>query len=195
MAPPVSQCQRCQTRLGLGDAPAFATLRLEEGAVCREDLCSACFEAMTPRPTTFWRRAPRPDAAPLATRDRRRARTTRLLDLFVELAPDPRSSVQEDGPTVDDPSVVAKRKLRYLAALALVRRRRLTLLQSDRGAEADALIVRLPGSRERIVVECPRIAPGELEPLLASLGQALQGGLDAPTDQEITGADPRGEQP
>ena len=174
MSAPVAACQRCDARLADGKEAAFATLRVaeDEGAVRREDLCRACFEAMEPRPATYWRRAARPPAVSGGPRDGKRARTERLLDLFREL--------DEPASAGEDPTSTARRKLRYLTALALVRRRRLTLLESEHRDGTDTLIVRRSGAPERILVECPRLDPQELEPLLASLGRALEGDATPP---------------
>jgi hypothetical protein len=159
------------------EAAAFATLRLQEGALRREDYCAPCFNALAARPVTFWKRAasPRSDREAEKPQSRRRRDTHTLVELFDRLVAAGRSSGAESGGPSDSQTGPGDGvdKLRYLLALALVRRRKLELIDMAREGDADRLTLKRSGHAELISIVSPTIADDEREQLLLQLLNAM----------------------
>lgn len=274
---PAVTCTACERRFdadAIGDGVCYATLKIVEGALTREDLCVRCFESRVPRPATFWKRAVKTRGAgePIdpSRRSRRRRGEDALCQLFDQLRMRPggdaapeqhphpgerrrvaepseltgtgsdnahaaQVGAREDSPTRDaseaagtaeaveaagtaeavdaaeaakaavpispanSPPVdarppssapvaasaaeipatdpVASRgedKLQYLVALALLRRRRLELVELARAEGADCLVLRQSGRAELIEIPAPPITEPELEQLMSDLQRELE---------------------
>jgi hypothetical protein len=168
------RCARCSAALDHA-AEAYAVLAAEGGGFRRRDLCGACFRALPERPSSFWRRQPGRRANKGAPKKERRAARARDLDALFELfgrlaeeeaqsgagaTPRAAEGLPRDVLTPDE-----RAKLRYILALALVRRRRLELVDLAREGGADCLVIRASGRAELLTVEAPRVSEEDLSRL------------------------------
>ena len=156
-------CEGCRGSLALA-SHAFAALFTSGEGYARKDYCPACFEALTERPFSFWRRSKEAlvAAAPETAGREERAKAKRrdldaLLEMFQRLA-DPLEGKAEDA-----------KKLRYLLALALVRKKRVHLVDLAREGGADCLVIRTSGEAEVISVPAPSLSKEDMERLAEEL--------------------------
>ncbi len=172
-------------------APGFSGLYArtagEEGYE-RRDFCEACFKALgeEERPLSFWRRAQRAKAAAEGkeTPGQKRKRDLEVLaEMFERLGEDGAEGagagtgegvgVGEGGR--GDSEDAARKKLRYVLALALVRHRRLELVDLAREGGADVLILRASGRADVMTVPAPTIARADFERLARELEAEVGG--------------------
>jgi hypothetical protein len=159
------RCAACARAIG-AEEPAFAALFPQDGGFRRRDYCLACFRALAERPVSFWKRAPR-KAAPEADEKAKGARRRRDLDALSELFD--RLSAPDDAPDAKKVPEEERQKLRYLLALALVRKRRLELVELARAGGADCLVLRSSGAAELVTVPAPRLSEEDLARLSREL--------------------------
>lgn len=162
------RCAAC-ARAFEGEEVCFSALFAAEESFRRRDYCAACFHALPDRPATFWKRAPR-KAAERADEKARGARRRRDLEALSELfdrlsAPEPAEAAGTASATAKD----EREKLRYLLALALVRKRRLELVELARDGGADCLVLRASGTAELLTVPAPRLSEEDLARLSREL--------------------------
>jgi hypothetical protein len=166
------RCGACGRDLGAGDA-CWSALYAEGDSFRRRDYCAACFGALPERPASFWKRAPRRGAGKrdeTAARAARRRDLDALLDLFERLAePEPVPAGGPGAPRSDGDGDAHRAKLRYLLALALVRKRRLELVELAREGGADCLIVRASGDAELVTIQAPKLSEDDLARLSREL--------------------------
>lgn len=160
-------CAGCGSRLAEVPEPIYASLLPEGDGWRRRDYCAPCFEKLPARPYTFWRRACGPVRAVGASskeekRERRRKDLDALVELFERLG---EPAALERGPDAG--------KLRYLLALALVRKKRLHLVDLAREGGADCLVIRASGDADLITVPAPALSKDELEKLAVELEQEV----------------------
>ena len=179
MERPAAACAGCQRRLSgvevEGEAATFSTLQVREAALLREDYCSPCFSRLREKPVTFWKRAaPAPnDSGSAKPQSRKRRDTDTLVAMFDQLlAPDHVGTEHSGIGSTGDPAA-GMEKLRYLLALALVRRRKLELIDMAREGGADRLTLKRNGTAEVVSIVSPAIADEEREKLLLQLQSAL----------------------
>jgi hypothetical protein len=164
-------CAACGKRLA-AEVAAFATLAPEGEGFRRRDYCAPCFETLPARPFSFWKRAPAAVARTdpkSADKEERRAARRRDLDALVELF-----ERLGDAPAPPEPEAAAKaredaEKLRYLLALALVRKKRLHLVDLARSGGADCLVLRTSGEAEVLTIPAPKLSQEDLERLAREL--------------------------
>jgi hypothetical protein len=160
-------CAGCAKALA-GLPQAYAVLFPEGEGWRRRDYCAPCFEKLPERPTSYWRR----DGALLekagggaesgeARRARRRRDLDALLELFERLADPPEEKAADAG------------KLRYLLALALVRKKRVHLVDLAREGGADCLVIRTSGEAEVVSVPAPALSKEDMERLAQELAREV----------------------
>jgi hypothetical protein len=192
------RCAACGRGFEAREA-CFSALFAAGDSFRRRDYCAACFGALAEKPASFWKRSARrgaKEASPekgAAKRAQRRRDLDALLELFERLsapegaAPEPQAA---GGPaTAGDPSSHGpsshgaahqrgiaedeRAKLRYLLALALVRKRRLELVELAREGGADCLVLRASGDAELRTVAAPRLSEEDLARLSRELEQEV----------------------
>ena len=151
------RCADCNGPL-LPGRQVFSILQLAE--LVRRDLCEACFAragAGKGAHQTYWRhRRPEPSVKEL------KVDLDSVAELFQRLLDDTRPEVMG---------------LRYLAALLLVRKRRLKLVQGDEGEGQDLAVV-VPGGDgaepRALVLPAPDLSPESLDRLKSEFLGSLQ---------------------
>jgi len=171
------RCARCGEALAPGE-PAFAVLEHEEDRYRRRDFCQGCFALLSPRPECFFKRTPGGEKAranPAEKRAAQRRELDALLDLFERLSRSAEAATaarpagtERPGPTPLD--AVERDKLRYLLALALVRKRRLELVELARSEGSDMLVVRATAEADLFAIPAPPLSEEEA----ARLARALE---------------------
>jgi hypothetical protein len=159
-------CAGCGARLAEAAEPIYASLISEGEGWRRRDYCAPCFEKLPARPYSFWRRSKAAPVAVGASKEEKRDRRRRDLDALVELFE------RLGGPEALGRGPDAA-KLRYLLALALVRKKRLHLVDLAREGGADCLVIRASGDADLITVPAPALSKEELEKLAVDLEQEV----------------------
>jgi hypothetical protein len=172
-------CAACGKRL-TEEPASFAALSPEADGFKRRDYCVACFETLPARPFSFWKRAPQAHAradGKGGEKEERKAARRRDLDALVELferldPAHPERSAVGDGAAPKEARPEAE-KLRYLLALALVRKKRLHLVELARAGGADCLVLKTSGEAELVTVPAPRLSKEDLDRLARELEQEV----------------------
>lgn len=161
---PSRRCDACGREFGVGDACFAAVVETEgEEALARQEFCPDCWQ---PREAffSFWRtRVPEPKEE---RRGPRLVDLARLMQLFERLG---------DEETAD------AQRFRYVLALALMRKRRLRLVQSRKTAGGgEELELREPGTDRTHLVRTPGLSEDEV----LAVADRLREILDMPPEWE-----------
>lgn len=159
-------CAACQRTFEVGE-PIYSCVVLEEDAPARVDRCSGCWEArdLSEEAYASWRTRHR------AGDERPRPIDFRALsELFLRMA-------ERKKPEY--------RKLTYLLALLLLRKRVLRLVTFVTERSSDWLVVERRPTGERLRVEAPELGQSEIAELRARLRRLLD--LDLSAEEEGVG--------
>ena len=151
------ECERCRRAFGEGEEH-FSQLFLETQACRRENVCAACWSSPASEAFSFWKtRRPEAGAPPP---DNRPAQLAAFQKLAAEAGEDPN-----------------RRKLLFLLALLLVRKRVLKLSGSDRAGGQEFITVQVAATGESHRVLNPDIKPEELVALQEEINALFEGGV------------------
>jgi len=160
------RCGTCDRVFAVGDEYYSAVVETEEeNRLERRDFCPECWRAEGAY-FSFWKtQVPEPQEE--QTRGPRLVDVERLMQLFQSL---------------EDSEDEQAQKFRYVLALALMRKRRLRLLESRRlsGGRGESLRLREVGAEREYAVSCPGLSEDEL----ASVAERLREILDMPAQWE-----------
>jgi hypothetical protein len=147
---------------------AFAALFPSGEGYARKDYCPTCFDALPEPPFSFWRRTKETlcaVATESAGKEERAWAKRRDLDALLELFQ--RLALPPEGKALD------AQKLRYLLALALIRKKRVHLVDLAREGGADCLVIRTSGEAEVISVPAPSLSREDMERLAQELQREI----------------------
>jgi hypothetical protein len=154
-------CARCERAFAEGDR-IFSMLYLEGERLRREDHCEACFEepAEPEGELLFWR-------------------TRHSLDRRARFAVD-FEAIEELFLALEGVREPARRELRYLLALLLLRKKRLKLVGVRRQPSGETLCVRRPRRQEEFEVLVFELDSARVSSLQAELARVFEGvGIEA----------------
>lgn len=156
------RCGTCGRAFLVNDVYYSAVVETEEeGRLARQDFCPDCWKPGGAY-FSFWKtHVPEPQEEP--SRGPRLVDVERLMQMFQRL---------------EDSEDEQARRFRYVLALALMRKRRLRLLESRRlgGGRGEELRVREVGAEREYTLVCPGLSEAEL----ASVADRLREILDMP---------------
>ncbi len=144
-------CARCGRRFG-PETDVVTVLRLDDGGFRREDHCAPCAPGPEAAPFSFWRRR----TGRTAGGPPRRLDLAYLTEFFKRL----------DGR--DDPT---SRRVTYIVALLLLRRRILEETGRGRGEAGEVLRLRLKKEERDFTVTVPELDPAGMAAIEQDLGR------------------------
>ena len=166
------ECAKCERAFETDGERLLTQVRFVDEELVREDFHPECWEE--PSDAIYW----------WATRREVKGRNTLALDfelierLFFQL---------------EERSEDKIRELRYLLCLMLMRKRRLKLVNVQRGPEGEAMLVRRPRHKEEWRVFVYDFEPERLDVLRGGLATLLDGDLeedDGDAEVPVDGSDP-----